>query len=727
MNLKKIVYGLLGLCLFVQPAKADEGMWLPMFIHMNYEEMKAMGLELTPDQLYSVNHSSLKDAIISLGGFCTGEVISDQGLLLTNHHCGYDAIRSHSTPEMNFLQDGFWAMNNGEELPNPGLYARFVVRMDDVTEAALDGVTADMSEADRSKKIAENIDVIQADAIKDSHYEAEVKPFFEGNNFYLFIYETYRDVRLVAAPPESVGKYGGDTDNWMWPRHTGDFAMFRIYAGPDNKPAEYSEENVPLKPKHFLPISMDGVENGDFSMTLGFPGSTDRYLSSWGVDEAINISQPAIVKIRDEKLAIMKKYMDADPAVRLQYASKYAQVANYWKYYIGQIRGLKRLNVLEKKQDLEADFTAWVNESEERKAKYGDALSLIEESYEMSNKTILNQTYVLEAGILGADVMLYAWRMHRTINGALEADDDEKLAAAVEKAKELTASHFEEYNEEVDRALFAAMMKKYYKSVPKEQLPDVFALVDSKYKGSIDAMVEDALKRSMMFSEEGVNAFLNKPKAKTWNKDLVVKAAVSFINTYFGGRNPEMEAKREKGYRLFVDGLRKMNPDKNYYPNANSTLRLSYGQVGDYEPADAVHYDYFTTMEGLIEKMDMTNPEFVVPEKLLELYKSEDYGQYLDKDGSMHVCFISNNDITGGNSGSPVVNGRGELIGLAFDGNWEAMSGDIAFEPNLQRTISVDIRYVLFMVEKYGNAKHLIDEMKLVRQPVKEEEAEAAN
>lgn len=728
MNLRKIGIAFLGLFLLMQTsAKAHEGMWLPMFLNSNYEEMKALGFELTPEDIYAANQSSLKDAIVSMGGFCTGEMISPEGLMLTNHHCGYDAIRTQSTPEVNYLKDGFWAMSKAEELPIEGLFVRFVVRMEDVTLEALEGVTADMSEGERAKAIKANTDAITAEAIKDSHYEADVKPFFEGNNFYLMVYERYTDVRLAAAPPESVGKYGGDTDNWMWPRHTGDFSMFRVYASADNEPADYSEENVPFVPRHFLPISMDGVDNGDFTMTFGFPGSTDRFLSSWGVDEAINVSQPAIVEIRDLKLKTMKKYMDADPAVRLQFASQYAQVANYWKYFIGQIKGLKRNNVLAKKQKLEAEFTAWVNKSEERRNKYGGALKMIEESYEETRKTARAEAYLSEAGLQAGSSVIFAFRMGRNLGVAFADDASEEVkTAAVEKARAFSDAHFEDYNAEVDKAVFAEMIKLYYTNIPKEQLPDAFDIVDKKFKGNVDAYISKMMEKSMIFDQEKMNKFLSKPKKKTWDKDLLVQLSNSIIAEYFAGANPELEAKREKGYRLFVDGLRKMNPDKNYYPNANSTMRLSYGVVGDYEPADAVHYDYYTTMEGLMEKKDNSNPEFEVASKLEQLYKDKDYGQYADEEGHMPVCFISNNDITGGNSGSPVINGKGELIGLAFDGNWEAMSGDIAFEQKLQRTISVDIRYVLFMVDKYGGAKHLIDELKLVRTPAPEVEEVSA-
>jgi hypothetical protein len=716
--MKKKLLGLALLCIvsFSFTAKADEGMWLPMFIkRLNYADMKKHGLKLTAEELYSVNKSSLKDAIVSMGGFCTAEIISPNGLMLTNHHCGFEAIQSHSSVEHDYLTDGFWAKDKSAELLNEGLTASFLVRMEDVS-AEINKALAGLAEGERAAKIAELSKEIVAKATEGTHYNANVKDFFEGNEFYLFVYETFLDVRLVGAPPSSVGKYGGDTDNWMWPRHTGDFSIFRVYTAPDGTPADYAEENVPMVSKHFLPISLEGVKEGDFSMIFGYPGSTDRYLTSFGVEDELANHQPTVVSIRDKKLAIMREFMNEDPATRIQYASKYAQVANYWKYYIGQQEQLKKNKVGEKKTALESDFTAWVNESEERKAKYGEALTLISEAVsEMSNKTVAS-TYLLEAGLTGSDAILYAFRANRVLAEALKSGDAEKIKAATDRLMAGVEDHFKDYNNALDQKMYVEMLKMYNNNVSEEQQPDFFQVALKTSWNNIERYANRSFKTSIFTDKAKMEAFLANPSQKVLDRDPILQASSSMINMYFGQNvaNASAFEKLEKGNRLFVAGLREMNPDKKYYPNANSTMRMSYGNVGAYEAKDAVTYNVATTMDGLMAKMDNSNPEFVVPEKLVELYNNKDYGRYANADGSMNVCFISNNDITGGNSGSPVINGNGELIGLAFDGNWEAMSGDIAFETKLQRTISVDIRYVLFIVDKYAGATNLIDEMVLV-------------
>ncbi len=711
--------------------KADEGMWLPMFLsRLNHVDMQKEGLNLTAEELYSINNSSLKDAIVNFSGFCTGEMISDQGLILTNHHCGFGAIQSHSTTEHDYLTDGFWAMNKSEELTNEDMFVQFLVSMSDVTSDILAEVNDDMTEAERSKAIRAKMKELKTSATEGNNYVCEVKDFFEGNEFYMFLYEKYTDIRLVGAPPSSVGKYGGDTDNWMWPRHTGDFSMFRVYSAPDGSPADYAAENVPLKPRHHLPISLKGVKDGDYAMIWGYPGSTDRYLSSYGVEQAINISNPSVVDVRDLKLEIMDKHMDADPATRIQYAAKHAQTANYWKYFIGQTKGLKRLNVFEDKQKLENDFQNWANTTPERKAKYGNAIQLLKEGYATTDKNVKGGVYLREAGISGSESLLFAFQMGRMMsalnNDEVPAERKEMIKAGI---AEQVDAHFKDFNMALDKELFSNMMKKFYNDIDASQHPSFFADVTKKFKGSFKDYADAMYASSVFVSKESVMEFVNrkdksglfgflrKSNAKILEKDLAQVASASIIELYRaqGGANVEANAKMEKGYRLFVDGLRQMNPDKSYYPNANFTMRCTYGTIGDYYPADAVHYDYYTTMEGLMQKMDNNNPEFVVPQKLVDLYENEDYGQYVDADGKLHVCFISNNDITGGNSGSPVINGDGELIGTAFDGNWEAMSGDIAFEHNLQRTISVDIRYVLFIIDKYAGATNLINEMTIVK------------
>ena len=727
--MNKKILGFILAVLFAAPIslKADEGMWLPMFVkRLNEVDMQAAGLQLTAEELYSINNSSLKDAIVSFSGFCTGEVISAEGLLLTNHHCGYGAIQDHSTVENDYLTDGFWAMDRSKELENPDLFVDFLIRMEDVTERVLAVVNDEMTEAERTQAIDAEMKAIKTEAIEDNSYICKVKSFYEGNEFYMFMYERFSDIRLVGAPPSSVGKYGGDTDNWMWPRHTGDFSMFRIYAAPDGTPAAYAEENVPLTKElreknnafyHHLPVSLEGVENDDFTMVWGYPGSTDRFLTSWGVEQMLDIKAPTIVDIRDLKLNIMKKHMDADPAVRIQYASKYAQTANYWKYFIGQSKGLKRLGVYEKKQAIEADFTAFANSSDSNKAKYGEALSLIEQAYAASDATEKGANFLSEVGIRGTDVILFTYRANRMIEQLLGTEDAEQKAALISQLQASASEHFKNYNAALDEEQFAKLFAKYQADVDASQHPSFFAHVDKKYKGDFANFAAKMYAKSFFTDEARFNAFILAPNAKKLSKDLAAMSAGSIVQSYFsmGAVTAESDAMLGKGNRLFVDGLRKMDPDKVYYPNANSTMRTTYGTVGDYVPADAVHYDYVTTLDGVIEKYVPGDHEFDLPQGLIDLYDAKDYGQYADKNGDLIINFIHNTDITGGNSGSPVINAKGHLIGTAFDGNWEAMSGDIAFEPELQRTISCDIRYVLFIVDKYAGATHLIEEMDLVK------------
>ena len=701
------------------PNPPDEGMWLPMFIErLNYEDMQKKGLKLTPKEIYDINNSSLKDAIVRLGrGFCTAEVISDQGLLLTNHHCAYDVIQDNSTKNHNYLKDGFWAKDKKSEIHNPGLTASFLVRMEDVTEKVLANVNDEMSEQERAEAILQASKELEETASEDKKYETRIKSFFAGNEYYLFVYKTYRDVRLVGAPPEAVGKFGGDTDNWMWPRHTGDFAMLRIYAGPDNEPADYSENNVPLKPKHHLPISLKGVKQGDFAMVMGYPGSTNRYLSSYGVNVELEKSQPNIVKIRGERLDILKENMDSDEDIRLKYASKYASISNYWKYFIGQQAGLKRLKVYDKKKALEDKFAKWVAQDANRKKKYGNALQLLQEGHEEIASTTLSRVYMNEAGF-GSEILVMAFRLS-SLQRALSSENPnaELIKSSVERVKARAEGFYKEYDANTDKQVTAALLELYYKNVPKDQHPDIFKTIESKYKGNFEKYTENLFKKSMLTSKDQVMSFLANPSAKTLEKDPAMQAMTSILTNYRENIAPKSipaTAKIQQGNRLFIDGLRKMNANKSYYPNANSTMRLTYGTVLPYKAKDAVNYDFVTTGAGILEKEIPEDEEFHVPTKLHDLLAKKDYGQYAEN-GTLVTCFLTNNDITGGNSGSPVINAKGELIGVAFDGNWEAMSGDIAFEPELQRCINVDIRYVLFIIDKYANSKHLVDEMTLKR------------
>ena len=701
------------------PAKADEGMWLlHMLQRINEAEMQQMGLNLSAEDIYSLNQACLKDAIITLnGGSCTAELISSQGLVLTNHHCAYGAIQGFSTVEDDILTNGFWAMSLEEEKPIPDFSVTFLQRIEDVTERVLADVTDDMDESTRQQTIQAVIGQIEEEEKGISpDFRPQVKSFYHANEFYLFVYRDYSDIRLVGNPPESVGKFGGDTDNWMWPRHTGDFSLLRIYADGDNNPADYSEDNVPYQPKRHLKVSLDGVENGDFTMIMGYPGSTDRFLSSRGIQQALELYNPSVVDVRDLKLKTMKSHMDADPAVRIQYASKYASTANYWKYYIGQSKGLKALDVYGKKKALEDEFAAWIDGNSEREAKYGETLNLIEKYYANTDATVKGQVYSLEAGLIGCDLMLFAFRVGMGAQG-LFSEDAERAAGAAASLQGRADDFFKDYDQDTDRDLFIQLMTKYMTDIAPDQQPAFFTTVQNKYKGDFTRYADKMYPKSFLTDPDRFAAFLADPSQKVLDKDLAVAAAMSLIDTYRGYFSSPEQSKFDKGYRLLTAGLREMQPDKMWYPDANSTMRLSYGQVGDYDPADAVHYDFVTTAEGILQKKDNSNPEFVVHPTLETLIRNKDYGRYADEDGNLVLCFISGNDITGGNSGSPVLNGNGDLIGLAFDGNWEAMSGDIAFEPELQRTISVDIRYVMWVIDKMAGAQNLIDEIDFVSTP----------
>jgi len=714
--MNKLLMTATALLLVTNAMKAQEGMWtLHTLKKINEADMKNMGLNLTADDIYSVNNSSLKDAVCMLsGGSCTAEVVSSQGLVLTNHHCAYGAIQSHSSVEHDYLTDGFWAMSFDKELPVTGMTISFLQRIEDVSSQVLASVNPTMPEKERQEKIEEAMMAISKENSKNG-LEAQVKSFYHGNEYYMMVYKTYRDIRLVGAPPSSIGKFGGDTDNWMWPRHTGDFSVLRIYAGPDNEPAAYSPNNQPYKTENYFKVSIAGVKPGDISMVMGYPGSTDRFLTSWGVQQAIDIYNPSVVEVRDTKLKIMKKHMDADAATRIKYASKYAQTSNYWKYYIGQTKGLKNLNVFEKKKELERQFAMWAEKDPKRGQYYSQALPLIEKYYTATNSTVKGDVYALEAGLIGADITLFAFRFSRFFEGYQKAESAEAKKAMIDKYRPQAENHFKNYDSKLDKEVFVALTDMYVRSIPATEHPAIFNdMKGKKFKGSTEAYANMIFSRSFLADKTKMMAFLDKPDMKLFNSDPAIAFAKSIFDRYSKNGSSPAQADFDRGNRIFVEGLRMMQPNKMWYPDANSTMRLSYGKVGDYFPADAVHYDYVTTQRGILQKEDPTNDEFIVPQKLQELLLKKDFGRYADAKGDLVVNFISANDITGGNSGSPVLNGKGELIGIAFDGNWEAMSGDIAFEPELQRTISVDIRYVLFIMDKYAGAQNLIDEMTIM-------------
>jgi hypothetical protein len=694
--------------------RADEGMWLPFLVEkLNIKDMHKLGCRLTPEQIYSINQASLKDAIVRLdGGSCTGEMISAEGLLLTNHHCGYDDIRANSSVEHDYLTNGFWAMNREEELPNPGKTASFLVRMEDVTERVLDSVSQDLSEADRASRIRKAIEKIREDAIGDTHFEAVVQDMFEGNAYYLFVYETFNDVRLVGAPPSSIGNFGGDTDNWMWPRHTGDFSLFRVYTGPDGKPAEYAKENLPYQPKHHLPISLKGIKENDFAMIMGYPGSTDRNLPSWGIEMKIETLNPASVALRGKKMEILKSFMDADPQLRIKYASKYEYLGNFWKKEAEEAKALKNLLVADEKRALERAFDAWAQQDVVRKNNYNSVIRDMEEVYASRKEAnyMLLRVHFIET-LIDANIVMLGFQSSG-LQKMLAAGQD--AGPMAEGLKEMAAEMYKDYDARVDKKVLAAMLKAWEQGLPEGLHPSVFAVVKKKYKGDYGKYVDAVYKSSILGSEEKFNAFLAKPSAKVIAKDPGF-ALVNSIMEIWGSQRAlqkENSEKLQKARRLFLAGLQEMNPEKSYYPDANSTMRLTYGSVKPYEPRDAVAYDYITWLDGVIEKEDPKHEDFIVPARLVELYKSKNYGEYA-VDGRLPVCFLTTNDITGGNSGSPVINGSGEIIGTAFDGNSEAMSSDIEFDENLQRTIVCDIRYVLFIIDKFAGARHLVDEMTL--------------
>jgi Peptidase S46 len=698
-------------------AKADEGMWLlPLLEKLNMGKMTELGLKLSAEDIYSINKVCLKDAIVIFGGGCTAEIVSSQGLVLTNHHCGYGSIQAHSSVDHDYLRDGFWAKTKEEELPNPNLSVTFLIRIEDVTSQVLANVKQGMSETDRTATINDARQGIEKKAAEGNNYRAQVSSFYGGNYFYLLVYERYTDVRLVGAPPSSIGKFGFDTDNWEWPRHTGDFSVFRVYSGPDGKPAAYSKDNIPLKPKRYLTVSLKDRNKGDFAMILGYPGRTNRYMTSFEVNEQLQIIHPDRIKIRGIKQEIWMKDMVADQKVNIQYSSKYSGSSNYWKYSIGQKASLEKLNVKAKKEEIENQFNTWVVADPERKAKYGEALNMIKTAI-AGRADYYNAGQYISECMQGCELFGLNRRITSLVT-ALKSKDNQKINDAISEFKNTSGNFYKDYNLPTDIQSTKAMLKLYRTDVPVKFQPDFYAnVVDKKFKGNIEKFVDDMFAKSLFATEAKLNAFLEKPVLKTIESDPVYLTATSFFNTAAEVSKDlsQFDAGLATGKRLWTAALMEMVPEKTLYPDANSTMRLSYGTVQDYDPRDAVTYKYYTTLQGVVDKYKPGDYEFDVPKKLIDLNNKKEFGRYGSSKGYMPVCFLTTNDITGGNSGSPVMNANGELIGLAFDGNWESMSGDIAYEPELQRTIVVDIRYVLWLMDVYSGAKNLVDEMTIVQ------------
>lgn len=709
---------LILLLLFVmsqQLTKADEGMWMPLLISQNYEAMQRMGLRLTPEQIYSINNNSMKDAIVHFGGGCTGEIISDKGLLLTNHHCGYDAIATLSSVNQNYLMNGFMANSMEEELPAVGLSVKFLSRIEDVT----DQVSKHIGNAygkEVETKFEEIAKEIAKKANENGTYESEVKSFYAGNKYYLFVYQRFTDIRLVATPPENLGKFGGDTDNWMWPRHTCDFSMFRVYSNNDNKPAPYSKNNRPYIPKHHLPVSLKGVKDNDYAMIMGYPGRTTRYLTSYGVDLAINLSNPSVVKIRDKRLSIMREEMAKDPAVDLQYASSYAGIANYWKYFIGQTEQLKNLNILSQKQQEENEFERWARENK----VYTHLMNDYQKAYAAYTPYAKHQTYYREAIMASSLTKLGASfeNIEKAVDAEVSADSINKLCKRLKIAQSMILKNM---NVELDKKVFAALNLMFYQDVPKAQHPDVYNnevfknFGDENWQQAFDQYADYVYNNTVLLDSAKMNEMCNADNIQTLLNDPAVVHALSVVKnykTYYEPKINEFNYEMFELNRAYQGALLEKNKNKQMYPDANSTMRLSYGKVNSYAPKDAVFYNYYTLADGLLQKYKAGDKEFDLQPKIVDLLKNRDYGAYADKSlGGLVTCFITTNDITGGNSGSPVINGNGELIGCAFDGNWEAMSGDIAFDKRYKRTICADIRYILWVVDKVLDGRKLIDEM----------------
>ena len=716
--MKKIILSfIVGIMLLPMSVKADEGMWFLMFLErLNHRDMQKMGLQLTSEEIYSINHHSLKDAVVQFNGGCTAELISKDGLVLTNHHCGYDAIAELSTPEKNLLKDGYWAESRMAEKKPSSLFVRFFVRMDDVSKRILSKLNDKMTELEREKAVNQEIALIEKENNEGGKYTVSVRPFFQGNEYYYFVYQDYKDVRLVGVPPESLGKFGGDTDNWEWPRHTADFSMFRIYADKDGNPADYSENNVPLNPKHYLPVNLGGVKEGDFAMILGYPGRTNRWMPAGGIEQNVKYAYPAWVEGAKTGMDNMKKYMNQSEALNLVYASKYASTANYWKNRQGMIDALSKFETSKSKAIQEAKFDKWANKAA-NKAKYGNVITNINKYYSLTNEKARHDNYLQQlfrTTAFGAS--------GRTIGKQLDnyaKADEAKRKEMVPTITDMAEEMFKDLYIPAEKDLLIAQLNMYATKTKGYKIAPMVEKIGTANNYDYTKYVNAAFELSILTSKERIKAFLDLPSQASLDSDPLYSLSNDMI-THFGSKSDEItKAQNDYGssFRLLVNGLRESKIGTIKYPDANSTLRLSYGKVRSL-PADKrndAKTNNYTTMDGMVKKYKKGDDEFDLPLRLIDLNKTKNYGRFADKDGSLHVNFLTDNDITGGNSGSPVLNGKGELIGIAFDGNIEAMAGDVIFDSKLQRTINVDIRYVLWVIENLSGAKHIVDEMTLVK------------
>ena len=697
---------------------AMDGMWLPQLLEkLNEKEMKSLGMKINAKDIYNINSGSLKDAIVSFGGFCTGEVISSKGLVLTNHHCGFDAIQNHSTLDHNYIRDGFWAASNDEEIPNAGLFVTFIVRIDDVSKQVLTGVTAIMSESERQSQIDKNITALKNNTKKEGYQDLLVRGFFENNQYYLFVTETYRDVRLVGSPPSAIGNFGKDTDNWMWPRHTGDFSMFRIYAGKDNKPATYSTDNIPYTPKKSLTISLNGVKEGDFTMVFGFPGRTTEYLPSSAVEQIINVNDPVKISIREKALGVLDGFMRNNEQIKIQYAAKYAGIENAYKKWKGEVLGLTRTDAVEKKKLQEAEFQKRINANPQWKAAYGNLLADLSSAYAELRPYGYARDYYNE--IISRVELFTAASQLQSLVTAYGKDGEKGYSQRLSIVKEILSDFYKEHNTAVDKKIFEELMAMYTMDQEKQNISSIIKEGAMMAGGDFQKLSEKIYGETTILDSSDIGSRLKQPAADMIlfiKNNSAIKLYNDILKTYqqqVQGKLNDIQSRINKLQRSYMQAQMEVFKEKKYFPDANSTLRVTYGNVKGYEARDAVKYDFYTYLDGVIEKYKPGDYEFDVPEKLRTLYRDKDFGPY-GTNGKMPVCFIASNHTTGGNSGSPALDAYGNLIGINFDRVWEGTMSDIYYDPSICRNIMVDIRYVLFIIDKFAGAKNLIKEMKLV-------------